>query len=127
MTVSCRQCGDDFEDWGGLATHIMAAKKTHKKKSDRIWAAKYIAGNTLRHQQVLSKSGEDPDKVRTEFGDDNRENSKRRLSGTQNYVNAVCPKCKKPHRPLIETDYVEDAEVWRIDDKLVKLCVACER
>jgi hypothetical protein len=124
--IKCNQCGDTFNTWNELALHIMKLRKTHKNKKHRMWAASYINKKLLQQQVEIKHVSDDPDKIKTEYGNEQRENAKRRLSGEQNYVNAVCPKCHKVHRPLLDCEFIQSPVAWRVDNRLVKLCQRCE-
>jgi hypothetical protein len=122
--VTCHQCGKECKDWLELARHIVAEKKTHKVKKDRTWALSFISKRP--NQVEINRVANDPDKIKTDFGEENRQNRSRQLSGEQVYANVVCPKCKKIHRPLLEMEFTKDCEAWRLGDRLVKLCQGCE-
>lgn len=122
--IICRQCNTPFSSYGELADHIIEKGKSHQKS--RRWALKYKGRALTRVVVEYKHVSEDPDKVHTDFGEENRENRNRRLSGETNYVNAICPKCHKVHRPLMECDFIQDWDAWRIENRIVKLCGACE-
>jgi hypothetical protein len=125
--IKCRQCGDTFGTWGELALHISEHKKTHKKKADRMWAASYINKKLLQQKVEIKHVSDDPDKIKTEYGNEQRENAKCRLSGENLYTNCICPKCKNTYRDLIEIEYLKLPFTWKVDNRLVKLCQGCER
>lgn len=117
--VTCDQCGKPFTTYDELAIHILS-EEGHKKS--RRWALKYKARNIKRTRVEYKKVGDDPDKETTDYGEENRQNMKRKLSGENSFTNAVCPKCHKKHAVTLECEYVKSPSAWRIDNKLVKLC-----
>lgn len=123
--ILCRTCGRGFEEWGDLARHIVTEKKTHKNKKNRAWALAFLSRKINKTE--IKRVADDPTKEKTEIGDENRENMKRKLSGETKMSNAICPKCKRVHHPLLEIEYISSNYVWRINNKMVKLCGGCVR
>jgi hypothetical protein len=96
-------------DYKELALHIASSKKSHRQ--GKRWAAKYLAGRPNRLE--LKRVVENSDHENTEFGDENRRNSVRILSGENEYINVLCPQCKKPHRELLPVEYIQSLNAWR--------------
>lgn len=118
MGVVCNSCGESFEDFQELALHISSSKTGHKH--GKAWAAKYI------HRGLIHKTNFENGRTPLSAEDiKNRTDTRRRLSGEMAYVNTICPHCKKTGRPLLESEYVESVEAWRIGDRLVKMCALC--
>lgn len=120
----CEVCHITFPNWLGLALHVMASKAGHRKW--KKWAAKVVARNTLR-PEIPRRNPESPDHESTEYGEENRANAKRELSGDQKYANTVCPTCKKPSRSLIETEFINSEWAWRVNGRLFLTCPSCRR
>ena len=119
MSVSCHSCSEAFEDYKELALHIIASKK-HKGKK---WAAKYIMINGLSPENRFErKQNGSPLTAEQRVS---KEDCRRVLSGENEFVNTICPKCKRGGRPLLPVEYVESPVAWRIKDNLVKLCQNC--
>jgi hypothetical protein len=123
MAETCRSCGQPFEDWHKLALHIASSKKGHRQ--GKKWAAMFLAGKSLRPE--LKRVPLNPDEEHTDFGDNNRENAKREISGDNEYINTLCPQCKKPHRQLIPVEHIHNELAWRKDSVLCVICDVCRR
>ena len=121
MSIECRTCGNTFNDYKELAQHIMANRKTHKM--GKKWAAKYILINGLS----ASKRGEkfNGRVALTQEQKDSRNDSKRTLSGDNDYVNAVCPKCSSKHRPLVPAEFAMSEDALKINGLHLIICSAC--
>ncbi len=125
--VSCHQCSKGFADYEKLALHIMTTKG-HRK--GRRWAAHYVMINGLspkNRRDLPERAAENPDKERTEFGDENRQNMRVILSGREKHVIAVCPKCKGNDRVVLPEEYATSVFAWRMGGTLTKLCARCGR
>ncbi len=121
----CNQCQKGFGDYQLLASHIMGTKG-HRK--GRRWAAKYLMINGLsakNRSDLPRRVADNPDKVETEFGDENRQNMKRELSGAQKNCITVCPKCKSKDRDVLPVEFAENPVAWRIEGTLARLCSRC--
>lgn len=121
MTVLCHSCNKTFEDYKELALHISANRKGHKK--GRKWAAKYIMLNGLspKNRFEQRKLGNPLTAEQRAI----REDNKRILSSDNEYVNTICPKCKKGGRRLLPVEYTKSKTAWRIKSNLVILCQNC--
>ncbi len=122
--IKCHQCGKVFSTYDELADHIIMGGASHKKS--KRWALKYKARNLKRTHVEFKKVADDPDEEKTEYGNEQRENMKRKLSGETKYIMAVCPKCHKMHRPLVECEFVESPVAWRINGTLVRVGDCCK-
>jgi hypothetical protein len=118
--VRCLSCDKIFEDYQGLALHIIAEKKGHRK--GKKWAAKYISRHII-NKRTYDNNGRVPLTAEQKA---NKEDTRRALSGEQRVVETICPKCKVSKRVALEVEYVSSPQAWRIHGKLVKLCVECE-
>jgi len=121
VTETCHSCGDVFEDFHALALHISSSRKGHRK--GKRWAAKYLAGRTLRPE--IKRIAENPDHENTEFGEENRANAKREISGDNEYTQTICPNCHIPARQLIPVEYIQSDNAWREKGVLVLDCQGC--
>ncbi len=122
---SCNQCHKPCKDYHELATHIVSSKG-HKK--GRRWATKYLAihGLSPKNRRDLPKHvADNPDKESTEFGEENRQNRFRELSGREKGVITMCPKCHTKDKERLPTEFTESPVAWRIDGILAKLCERC--
>ena len=127
MTVGCRICQEVFENYHDLAMHLGRNRETHKLSyGTRKWIAKMLAVNTLsakaRHE-IPKRIAQDPDYERTEYGNENRENARRELSGENEYVNTHCPQCNKGFRQLLPVEYFSNPLAWR--NRIGVLMVDC--
>jgi hypothetical protein len=123
MTEQCHSCKQNFADFRELAVHIMSTKKGHKK--GRTWAAKFLAGNTLRIE--LKRAPVDPDHENTEYGDENRRNAVRELSGENEYANTICPHCKRVGRSLIEVEHINSEFAVKVNGRYFISCQSCTK
>ena len=104
-TYQCFCCNHSpFNSPKELAQHISSQKKGHRKS--KMWAAKVLAGSTLRNKVERKPVSKDPDKVATEYGDDNRENAKLQLSGQLHGIYCICPHCRQPHHKQVEVEFL---------------------
>jgi len=58
---------------------------------------------------------------------DAKEDIRRVLSGNTKSVVVKCPKCHNNHKKLLEEEFAECPEVWRIDKLVATLCPNCVR
>jgi hypothetical protein len=125
-TYPCFCCNHEpFESILDLAKHIRDAKHGHQKS--KMFAAKVLAGSTIKAKIELKHSDKDPDYEPTEFGEENRENRRVQLSGEQIYVNCYCPKCRQSHRFLLPVEFTELRFLWKIQNKPAIFCENCRR
>ena len=123
MTVSCHSCHESFADFKELALHISRSKKGHRK--GKKWAAKYIMMNGLSSK---NRNGDRPVRAAlTKEQKVNKEDTRRELSGDNEYANTICPHCKRGGRPLLPVEFVGSGVAWRIKDSLVVTCSICGR
>lgn len=118
---TCLNCQQLFTDYKGLAHHIIANKKTHKR--GLLWASKYI----MRQRQLDRKATEQGRNYTplTQTDKDNRHDLERVLSGVAINSPTICPKCKHKSISQFPIEYAESRQAWRVGNALVKLCVAC--
>ena len=125
-TYQCFCCNHDpFNSPKELAQHIMTQKKGHHKS--KIWAAKVIAGATLRNKVEIKPIPKDPDYKPTELGEENRANMKLQLSGKTHPITCLCPKCKRQHLESLEIEFLRLPNLWIIENKPAVLCGNCKR
>lgn len=117
MTVYCNSCKQPFDDYQSLALHIVASKAGHRK--GKRWAAKYLSRNVINKRDL---NGRTP---LTEADKENRESTKRALSGKVNYELCVCPRCDKGHREMIPEEFARSQQAWRKGKNLVVICGNC--
>ena len=120
MVIKCHSCQEVFKDYHSLALHISVSKKGHRK--GRKWAAKFLAGKPNRPE--IKRVVDNPDHENTEYGDENRANAVRHISGENEYTNTHCPNCNKGSRQLLPIEYVQSNMAWR--NKRGVLMVACQ-
>lgn len=121
----CNQCRKVCQDYHELAIHIMSLK-SHRR--GRRWAGKYLAINSLspeKRRDLPKRVADNPDKETTEFGDENKANRIRQVSGVEKSVITVCPKCEARNRIQLPIEFAESPAAWRINGILVKLCARC--
>ena len=118
--INCLSCGQEFGNYQELALHISVSREGHRR--GKKWAAKYMSRHIINKRDV-ELGGRVPLTTEQKI---NKEDTRRELSGDTEYVNTICIKCNKPSRPLLEAEYVNSHQAWRIGDRLVKLCVGCE-
>ncbi len=120
---TCHSCHQSFADFKELALHISKSKKGHRK--GKKWAAKYIMMNGLSSK---NRNGNRPVRVAlTEEQKANKEDTRRELSGDNEYATTVCPNCKNRSRPLLPREFAENPVAWRVKDSLVVMCSGCGR
>jgi L-asparaginase II len=125
-TYQCFCCNHaPFNSPTELALHISSQKKGHRKS--KMWAAKVLAGSTLRNKVEFKPVSKDPDKVATELGDENRANAKLQLSGKLHGVMCHCPHCRQPHKEMLEVEFLRLEHLWLIENKPAVLCGNCKR
>ena len=117
--IKCLSCGKECEDYKELALHISSSKKGHRK--GKKWAARYINKNVINKRKVEFNGRI----ALTTEQKISKEDTRRKLSGNMEYANVVCPKCERTNRPLLEVEYVNNSQAWRIRDRLAKLCNSC--
>ncbi len=120
MAVLCRSCGKVCEDYQELALHISTSKKGHSK--GKRWAAAYISRYVI-NKHIRELNGRTPLSSEDRA---NKEDARRVLSGEQRVADVICPKCRKPSRVTLETEYVSSPQAWRIQGRLAKMCTGCE-
>lgn len=122
ITITCHSCQQDFPDYESLAKHISSSKKGHQK--GKRWASHYLLKTralNLKKQPFTSNPLTQEDK-------ENRESTKRDLSGETEYILAVCPMCKKGHREQLPIEFVESPMAWRTSKgTLIVNCSICQR
>lgn len=120
---ACNVCHELFDDFGKLAHHIIANKRTHRK--GRTWAAKYLATHSLSLKALRGNQFEGRTPL-TEGQKEAKKDTVRELSGETQYVETICPKCKiKDHRKL-EAEYVKDPNIWKSKNGVIfRLCEGC--
>jgi len=112
----CRACGKVCADYKELAVHIAGSRKGHRR--GKRWAAKFL---------LLKGKRDKPEYDRTPLTDEqkeNRQSTKRVLSGDQRNALCICPKCQQGHRQVLPVEYVESPTAWRINGVLAIRCVA---
>jgi len=122
--ISCHSCDQKFPDYKALALHILSNRKGHRK--GRRWATHYMCRSvpTPRNRE----HGRTPmTEEQKENLQDAKEDIRRVLSGNTKSVVAKCPKCHNNHRKLLEKEFAECPEVWRIDKLVATLCPNCVR
>ena len=118
--VQCRYCdAEPFNDFKELAIHILTNKKGHR--GGLIWARKYMSRQGILDRK-LSLRGRDRAPI-TEKDRENRDNSRRELSGKQSAVTTICLKGKHAVLQYLPREYAESPYAWRVQGRLV---VACE-
>jgi hypothetical protein len=55
-----------------------------------------------------------------------KEDTRRYLSGEVRMVQTLCLRCKRPSVQPLPVEYVESAEAWRVDGRLVVYCNSCQ-
>ena len=116
--IPCHSCALEFDDYKALALHIIASKKGHRK--GKIWAAKYM------HRNALNAKKQDYGRTPlTEEQKDNKEDSRRILSGDTKPVVVNCPKCRNNHRTVLEEEFAESPEAWKIKGLNAVMCPRC--
>jgi hypothetical protein len=123
-TYECHQCHKILQSPIELALHIMQ-NKSHRY--GRIWAAKVLAGSTLRTRIEYKRIDPDPDHEPTEYGDENRQNSKVKLSGHEKTVSCFCPKCKQVYYESVPVEFLQLKFLWMSNGKPISLCGNCRR
>lgn len=115
--MNCHSCHADFEDYKGLALHIMSTKKGHKK--GRVWASRFLA-------QVNKKEFS----PRNPFSEETKQTIRdcvRELSGESEVVKTLCPSCKILSNQRVESEYLTDKEAWRNSKgTLIVNCLGCK-
>ena len=118
--ITCHSCSATFEDYKALAVHILSSKK-HKGKK---WAAKYIQRNVINtKKREYGQAPMTPEQL--EKRREAKEEIQRVLSGITKSIVAKCPKCKNNHRKLLEEEFAECIEAWRIQGLIAALCPRC--
>lgn len=117
--IKCISCGNVFDDYSELASHIISTKKGHRK--GRKWAAQYVHRNLLNKRDNKFKDGK-PAPPKTKPSEISLQ-----LSGNQRCVNTVCPKCHSLGQEVLEAEYANSPNVWRLDDRIVVVCIRCRR
>jgi hypothetical protein len=117
--IKCLSCGQQFDDYQGLALHIASEKKGHRK--GKKWAAKYISRHVINKKKV-EVNGRVPLTAEQKA---NKEDSRRVLSGEQRVAETICLKCKRVSRVALETEYVSSPQAWKIGGRLVRMCASC--
>jgi len=112
----CHACGQSFPGFRELAVHIAGSKKGHRK--GKRWAAKFLLLNGKRDKPEYNNT------PLTEEQKENRQSTKRVLSGDQRNALCICPKCRQGHRQVLPAEYVESPTAWRINGVLAIRCVA---
>ena len=130
--IICHSCQEVFENHHDLAFHLDRNKGTHKLSyGTRKWIAKMLAINTLSakaRRDIPKRIAPNPDKERTEYGNENREQAVKVLSGETEFVNTHCPNCNKGARQLLPAEYINEPIVWRNQIGLLMVnCPSCRR
>lgn len=116
---TCRTCNKECADFKELALHIIASRHRQGKR----WAAKYIMMNNLSPSKRFADKRDrialtDEDKA-------NREDTRRVLSGAQEFVTTLCLRCNYPTRQSLPVEYSQGRDAWRIQGHLVVMCPSC--
>lgn len=128
MAVECFYCDFSAPDYQTLATHVSGSKKGHRR--GKRWAAKYLMVNGLsfdKRHELPKRVANNPDKEKTAFGDENRANSKRVLSGKTEFARVFCPWCKKHNQRELPVEYTGSQFAWHREQCLVVCCEGCAR
>lgn len=116
---TCHSCDKPCADFKELALHIIAKK--HRK--GRKWAARYIMMNGLSPSKRFDKKrGATP---LTSNDISNKEETRRVLSGAQEFETTICLRCKQPARQPLPVEYTKSKTAWRIQGLLVVQCSSC--
>lgn len=116
---TCRTCNKECANFKELALHIIAKKHRNGKR----WAAKYIMVNGLSPAKRFDNRRE-----RTPLTDDDKvakEDTRRDLSGAQEFVTTLCLRCKHPARQALPIEHLQSRDAWRIQGHLVVMCPSC--
>ncbi len=120
MTVICHSCQAEFDDYEALAKHISSSKQGHRK--GKRWAANYLLKSRALNQKKLFNSS-----PLTQEDRENRESTKREISGETEWILTVCPHCKKGHREQLPREFIESSVAWRTSrGTLIVNCSACQ-
>ena len=117
--IKCLSCPQEFGSYQELALHISSSKTGHRR--GKRWAAKYISRHVINKRR-RDISGRSPATVKDIK---NKEDTRRELSGKQMVADTICPKCHKSSRVMLEAEYITSPQAWRLQWRLVKICVIC--
>jgi hypothetical protein len=131
--IICHACHKPFPDFPTLCDHIVleiskkgtASSKLHRKSAK--FAHSYKNRQVLRARIELKPVSDDPDKVKTEYGDSNRENARLQLSGEFHNQTCKCPKCQSLHRQSLPVEFLNLEHLWIEQNKPMILCESCRR
>lgn len=115
----CNSCQKSFPDYKELAKHIMLNKKGHKQ--GRVWAAKFLSKINILDRKPLHGKVE-----LTEEDKENKLSTIRQISGENELVLAMCPKCRKGHRELLPVEFTRSSQAWRTGKALMVMCQDCK-
>lgn len=119
---SCYSCNppSTHPDFGALALHIMSTKG-HKK--GRKWAAKYLMINNLSPEK---RNGKQQGRIiLTEEQKESKRDSRYQLSGENEVVVTICPKCKTGRKLALPVEFTGSPVAWRIKGLFAVLCSVC--
>ena len=117
--IKCSSCGQEVGSYLELALHILSSKTGHRR--GRRWAAKYISRHVINKRE-RNISGRSPATVKDIK---NKEDTRRELSGEQMVADTICPNCHRSSRVVLEAEYINSPQAWRLQWRLVKMCVTC--
>jgi len=119
--IKCLSCNHEpFETYRDLAKHIVSSRKGHRR--GKRWASKYLLFNGLSPQK---RRGRQTRVALTEGEKTNREDTRRELSGTTEFVTTLCIKCGNAVRQGLPAEYVQSQDAWREKGYLVAMCPVC--
>ena len=119
--IKCLSCNHEpFETYRDLAKHIVSSRKGHRR--GKRWASKYLLFNGLSPQK---RRGRQTRVALTEGEKANKEDTRRELSGTTEFVTTLCIKCGNAVRQGLPAEYVQSQDAWREKGYLVAMCPVC--
>jgi hypothetical protein len=131
--IICHACHQSFESYDLLSDHIVekcSRKRTYEAKLHRRslkWASEYKHRKVLKAQVELKPISDDPDKIKTEYGEENRQNMRLQLSGETIGANCFCPHCKRLSHQNLPVEFLSLEYLWRLNGKPAVLCESCRR
>ncbi len=117
MSLLCISCKKVCADYQELALHIASSKNGHR--NGKRWAAKYLVG--VKNRQEFK--GRIP---LTDIEKKSKLDTVREMSGSQESVVAICPRCKRRHRESLPIEYTQSRDAWHIQNSVVVMCPGCK-
>ena len=111
------------DKWHNSCAHMLSSHRNIMSNKTRKWCMIVLSEKIDRVE--IKPVSKDPDKKPTEYGEENRANAKKQLSGRLEGITCYCPHCKRQHFTQVEEEFLELPNLWIIENKPAVLCGSC--